>query len=63
MLFFFKDLILPFTSYFHLNYLLFGMIPLVLEGDLPEEELALEIPLKNRNLINNYEIKINLRFF
>lgn len=39
-----KDLTWPLiiVSGFYLNYLLFGMILLVLEGELPEEGLALE---------------------
>lgn len=38
------------------------MILLVLEGELPEEGLALEKTIENRDLISNYIIKINLRF-
>lgn len=48
-----KDLILRVIIFsdFHLNYLAFGMILLVLEGDLPEEELALENTIEKQKLI------------
>lgn len=60
-----KNLILPLAVFldFHLYYLLFGTILLVLESQHPEEELALENTNKNKNLFNNYVIKTNFKIF
>lgn len=59
-----KDLILPLAVFldFHLYYLLFGTILLVLESQRPEEELALENTNKKQKFIY-YVIKTNFNIF
>lgn len=59
-----KDLILPLAVFldFHLYYLLFGTILLVLESQRPEEELALENTNKKQKFIY-YVIKTNFKIF